>query len=80
MLRDYTLTKTIGSILQRSEPQRICRMQTLLMENALKDSSLPDVWLKKMEITFSGKVQVEYDNYSAIVIWALKRAFVERYN
>jgi len=48
------------------------------MENALKDSSSPDVWLKSMEQFLLGKAQGEYDNYSAIAIFAQKQAFWER--
>ena len=48
------------------------------MENALKDSSTPDVWLKKMEGILLGKVQGKHDNYSGIVIFVKKQAFWER--
>lgn len=47
------------------------------MENALKDSSSPDVWIKKMEKILLAKVHDKYDNYSAIVIFAQKQAFWE---
>lgn len=48
------------------------------MENALKDSLSPDVWLKNMEKILLEKVQGEYDNYSVLVIFAQKQAFWER--
>ena len=49
------------------------------MENTLlQDSSSPDAWLKNMEKILLEKVQAQYDNYTAIAIFAQKQAFWER--
>jgi serine/threonine protein phosphatase PrpC len=48
------------------------------MENTLKDSPSPDVWLKNMENILLDKVQEKHDNYSAIVIFAQRQYFWER--
>lgn len=48
------------------------------MENTLQGSSSPDVWLNNMENVLLKKAQGEYDNYSAIVIFAQRQAFWER--
>jgi serine/threonine protein phosphatase PrpC len=48
------------------------------MENTLKDSSSPDLWLQNMENILLGKVKGKHDNYSAIIIFVQKQYFWER--